>query len=233
MQTSFLFFRRRYLRVCCDQEYSSSFCPRESLREFFSLAKVAGPCYTPHLFGAVYFSWRLGLYVTIPVVGSAAFALTALRFARRPLSTLRPLDTNCLLPAPSSGRARDLVSAMMSSGGIAAPGWDRSNPSNPAYETSANLRGAATPAALHLAGAMMTHLAVAINLTGALQLGISQLNFDDGPDRILKSWTASTRRILRISARIEARPRGAEAPTRTSGNFAPNSDWPLYALRDI
>ena len=54
------------------------------------------------------------------------------------------------------------------------------------------MRGAATPVALNLAGAVVTNLtvainlAVAINLTGALQLGISQLNFDDGPGRVLE-----------------------------------------------
>ena len=75
---------------------------------------------------------------------------------------------------------------MMSSGGMAAPEWDRSNPPYPAYGTSANLHRAATPVALNLTGAVVINLAVAINLTGALQLGISQLNFDDGPGRVLE-----------------------------------------------
>ena len=53
---------------------SLPFVPRLSLRAFFSFAKVVGP----PLFVAVYFIWRVSSYATVPVVGFAAFALTAL-----------------------------------------------------------------------------------------------------------------------------------------------------------
>ena len=165
------------MRACCDQGSFSSFCsPIEPARVFFFRESSRAPSLCRGILHLACEFIRNRSCRGLRGVCSDC-AVIRKRVARGPFSTPRPSVTDCLLPA-SSGRARDVVCAVMSSGGIAGPERDRSNPSHPAYGTSVNLRGAATPEAFDLTGA------VAINLAG-IAGAVTR-----------KSWMARLRRIL-------------------------------------
>ena len=83
--------------------------------------------------------------------------------------------------------------------------------------------------ALKLTGAVMINLAGA-QRTVALQLDISQLNFGDGPDQVVKNSDGAHLEAPR--SMTLSRPRGSNAPSRTFANFAPNPNWPPYDLKD-